>query len=501
MPAYPPTAKRGNSRVWLQDGGAGPGNTVQYYPSMKGGAAAQNYGGITNIYVPDPNAYNKFQVADSIEGAEERATTTLMGRYSLADLSALRSIAKRKCRVDAYILLGECRNPASFETGWEKVLLYGNGRLETWGLDEIGALEPGENGAVNEQANLTAVYLDEIARLNVVEQAATTIVGRVNAVAVCDQVSCSTCGERSDGCQDVFALTASSGVSPASANDLVYSTNGGTTWTAVVINAFGVNDPSGLACAGDYLVMISFLGGQYAYRTKASLLAGTGDWTVVAVSPLKVLGSIFSFRADLTWIAADDGYIYLIRNPLVGYEVMLAGTATGEDLNDIHAISEWDILAVGDGGIVVVSSDGGTTWRTVTGPAAGVVLNTCWMQDANTWLVGSALGQLYYTLDAGVTWAEVTFPGSAGGSVIYDIVFDRNVPNVGYMSHARTGPVGRILRTINGGRSWYVLPEGSTTVPVHDYILSIGLCNHNTFFAGGLGDNAVDGILLKGSAA
>ena len=72
------------------------------------------------------------------------------------------------------------------------------------------------------------------------------------------------------------------------------------------------------------------------------------------------------------------------------------------------------------------------------------------------------------------------------------------------MSVRQSDPAGRILNTIDGGNSWYVAPEGVGSIPDNDQINSLGLCykaspsvRANNVYAGGLGDDGSDGILLK----
>ena len=126
------------------------------------------------------------------------------------------------------------------------------------------------------------------------------------------------------------------------------------------------------------------------------------------------------------------------------------------------------------------------------------------MRTELEWFVGDDNGQLWYTRDRGVNWVEKPFPGSGTGDV-RDIVFA--TPTVGYMSHS-TGAVptvGRLLRTIDGGFSWYVLPEGTTTIPANLYLNSIAAVAEcpNVVYAGGLEVAGLappgDGIFIKGA--
>ena len=82
----------------------------------------------------------------------------------------------------------------------------------------------------------------------------------------------------------------------------------------------------------------------------------------------------------------------------------------------------------------------------------------------------------------------------AGSGQVQDIVFA--TPSVGFMAHS-TGTAGRVLRTIDGGFSWYVLPEGAGSIPANESVNRLAVCDDpNILYAAGVGSGA-DGILLK----
>jgi photosystem II stability/assembly factor-like uncharacterized protein len=83
--------------------------------------------------------------------------------------------------------------------------------------------------------------------------------------------------------------------------------------------------------------------------------------------------------------------------------------ATGVALNDLEAHGKDLVWAVGDGGTILRTTDGGTTWNTI---ASGVTEDLRRIADAdgtNRWTVGTA-GRVLHSTDAGVTWS----PQSAG---------------------------------------------------------------------------------------
>jgi photosystem II stability/assembly factor-like uncharacterized protein len=79
-------------------------------------------------------------------------------------------------------------------------------------------------------------------------------------------------------------------------------------------------------------------------------------------------------------------------------------------------------------------------------------------------------------------------------------VFSTN--SVGYLSHTSATPKGRILRTIDGGNSWKLVPEKTGTMPGNDNINAIAYCpsDANLFVGVGLADDATDGFIVVGQA-
>jgi hypothetical protein len=75
--------------------------------------------------------------------------------------------------------------------------------------------------------------------------------------------------------------------------------------------------------------------------------------------------------------------------------------------------------------------------------------------------------------------------------------------SVFYLSHKTAAVKGRILRSFSGGNSWIVMPEGEGSIPLADQYNFLAPCpsDVNFLFAGGLGDDGTDGILVLGKPA
>jgi photosystem II stability/assembly factor-like uncharacterized protein len=411
-------------------------------------------------------------------------------------------LIRKRCPIDLQIHAGACKEPSNFNKGFEKVYVLENARASDYGLGDLGALDDSQEAVVNQTVPWSGEDWYEIAQLIPAELGETEIVQAIIAVVICDAASCGACGIPSDGCQKLFAVTLSAGGSPGLPAEVIYSPDGGTTLGDTNILTLGAaEDPSGAACVGINLVVISHASDSLHYAPLADILNGVEVWTEVATgivaagSPL----AIFSLNSIMTWIVGDGGYVYFSDDITAGVEVQDAGIATTENLNAVHFVDELNGVAVGAANAVIVTINGGLTWSAITGPAPAVALNAVWMRTTLEWLIGTAGGRLFYTVDGGDNWVEKAFPGSGAG-VVRDIKF--STPTVGYMAHDTATPAGRILRTIDGGNSWYVLPEAAGTMPANDQITALAVCPEdvNVVFGGGLADDALDGILVKASA-
>lgn len=483
------------SRVWLIENGANPGTVPSYEGLWKAGALTFGQGDVTPIRNPSASRYGGFDISGTIPGEPDLPEIAVTARY-LFDLSEMLRLVNIGCTHDLQVHMGQCQNPQNFNGGWDKILVLEQARISNYSTTDLGALEPSENAVVNEDVTWQGQRVYEIKKQTATEVGAVTVTREVFAVAVCDQAGCGgACGTSSDGCQIVFFVTSSSGGSPGLPGDVVYSEDGMSTSGVTQITTLAVDEqPEDAACVGDNLVVVSPDSESLHYAPIADILDDAEAWSEVTSGFVAAKGpkAIFSLSPNETWMVGEGGYVYFTTDPTGSVVVQDAGVATIENLNDIHAISSVDAVAVGANNAVIRTTDG-TTWGAKTGPAPGVVLNTVWMKSDLIWLVGSAAGRLYRTNNGGDSWTEVGFTGNGVGA-IRDIHFANNT--VGFMAHNTAAPAGRILKTVDGGNTWYVAPEQGT-LPTNDYVQALIACNQNTVFGGGLAGNGTDGFAVK----
>lgn len=485
------------SRVWFQNGGAGPSKARTYHGNWKAGAVSWDRGDITTIREPDPNQYGKFIAVGKFRGEPGDPELPITARYSLQRSDLLRA-AKGDCEHALHVHMGQCANPQDFARGWEKVLILEGATITSYGTGDLGALGPDENAAINEDVPFQGTDFYEVTRMTFAEQAATQVVGEMRSIYVCDSQQCGQCGVESDGCQIVLAVQAGNGTDRRPT--VFFTRDGGSTWGTSAIEAAAFTASADeIICVGPYTFVLSSDTDTIYYADTAALVSGTATWAEITAGIVATHGPVAASSSGVNdvWLAGLDGYIYHADDLLSGVDVSSAGSATTDDLVDIHAFDMNNIVAVGANNAVVRTNNGGQSWSLIAGPAAGVALNSVWVQGESEWLVGTADGRLFYTVDAGVTWTQKRFSGDGAGAV-RDIVFSR--PSVGYMAHNTAAPAGRILRTIDGGYSWYVMPESAGNIPVNDYVSSLAVCDDpNVVFGAGLGGNGTDGFLVKGA--
>ena len=488
------TARSDFSRVFIIENQAGPANQPQYQGLWRAGAVSWDQGDVNRTYKPDPNQYGAFQVDYKTVGEPGSPELPITARYTM-DLSLLLKLARNGCDHDLQVHFGICRNPHDFNGGWEKVLILEGARISNYSTGELGALSPDQRAPIDEEVPFSGEDLYEVKRLSVGIKGQDVTTQEVIDVTVCDSKSCGLCGIPSDGCGVVLAV-----MTPAygAKMSVLYSKDGGLTWgSSSILTAANNSTPDKILCIGIYTVVLSEYEGGYFYTETADLLAGTAVWTKVTTgfNALQPPRAMWSYSQNYTWFVGIDGNIYFSSDITAGVSAIDEGTTTVQDINAIHGIDNLSLVAVGDNNTVVFTTNGGDTWTAVTGPAVGVNLNTVWMRSASEWIIGTAGGALWYTRDSGTTWTQKAFPGSGSGSVT-DVEFVTQ--SVGYMSHTTTTPSGRILRTIDGGYSWYVLPEGAGSIPSNIRLNAVAIClDANIVFAAGATTTA--GIVVGGS--
>lgn len=500
-------AKAGSSRVFVIEGGARPDNSPSFKSCLRALGISAGFGDVESIECPDPDSYNNWIEVGEIQGAEERPTTGLQGRYAQDEESTLLRIGKLRCKLDIHVHFGACTDPGDFNT-FTKAVVFELASLTNYSTDDLGALSSDEEASITESVDVSAKAVYEILPLSFSERCGISIVAPIADIVICDSPACGECEQESDGCQIQFAVTSSSAGSPGTAPDLVWTDDKWATCHRDDITSLLASETANaLACLGDYVVVVSNDSNSLHYKTKALILAGTAfNWVEVATG-FVLTGEprdIWAAGVDTAFIVGDGGYIYVCSDPASGVTVLDAGVATTEDLYAVHAIDPYHAVAVGANDAIVYTTDGLSWGLANANPGTGDTLYAVWMVSERIWWVGGAAGTLWYTINHGDTWTQVALPGTAPDN-IWDIAFASE--DVGYIASDTATPRGRIYRTYSGGGGtppmggWVIMPEGTATLPLCDSLYCLAACAYDVNFvaAGGLADDATDGIIITGA--
>jgi photosystem II stability/assembly factor-like uncharacterized protein len=312
--------------------------------------------------------------------------------------------------------------------------------------------------------------------------------GRIIAdIAVCDSdPECGDCDDPTIGCQTLWIVTNGS---PGFYGDarIFKSTDGGTTWTEQTNSmTLDTDNLSAVDCSGDVVVITNGDTAEYQFTND-----GGTTWTLVT-TPDEVINDVFVLTSVKIWFAADNGNIYFSEDKGASVATQDDGVATSENLNSIHFADADKGYAVGDSNAFVSTTDGGTSWAAVTGPAAGVNLNVVRaVPNSDIVFVGSAAGILYRSIDNGVTWTT-QFNGSTGTAPFAGGITDIAICECNriLVSGNNSDGLGTIRESIDGGNTFTTVSTASITGA--ESITSLTCCDVNTYY--GAGD---DGTTFK----
>ncbi len=134
---------------------------------------------------------------------------------------------------------------------------------------------------------------------------------------------------------------------------------------------------------------------------------------------------------------------------------------------------------------ILRSTDGGTTWTYTDMSAYADALIDCWFKNADTVFVSGQgtnsinnKGVILRSTDGGVTWQQV---GQSPSANTYCWKLQFTSPSVGYSSCEEGGSASRILKTLDGGASWFPLTVTNLNIDME----GIGFVNDTTGWVGG----------------
>lgn len=435
--------KQGNTRAFYQPGGPGKakffyGLDTQYF--FIDGAEMPTNGDISPIFVPDPRRPDRWRlVARTIE-PPDLASVDLIFTEKWGGIP--RPLMAPKCSFNLYEVHSKCADLSDFYRGWDSYMLIYS-LFQFSGPVDLGSRWTRDgNDPIEDSVSAMGVALYPAGALGFGEEAATDVVVEVIDAVYGQSIQCGTCGMENDGSQVVYALTRANIGSPAAPGQLIYTVDGGGTWTTASITGIGATaEPRYIDIAGDVL----FVGTDATtlfYARINSATGAPGAWSTVTL-PV-AMRDVYVQSPSAIFFCADAGEVYKTTD--ITTPPTLSSNGATDNLLRIAGDGTGVIVAVGANGRVYRSLNGGTTWATLTAPAA-TSLNAVQVLGENDIWTGGADGILYHTLNGGALWTSAYTTGGA----IDDLVFATR--EVLWLSYAAAS-VARLVTSLDGGGSF-----------------------------------------------
>ena len=176
--------------------------------------------------------------------------------------------------------------------------------------------------------------------------------------------------------------------------------------------------------------------------------SAVGGWRWLTPLPTgNALSAVFA--TDASNVCAVGGGGTIVRSTDGGATWTLAASGTDEGLAAVWGLGR-DLLAVGDGGTIVRSSDLGATWAKVAGGGDGYLIDVS--GGPHEALIVADDGGVLRSVDGGASWTRRP-SGAAGLMAVCDL---------GTGEAFAAGDSSAILRSADGGLSWAPVHGGGT---------------------------------------
>jgi photosystem II stability/assembly factor-like uncharacterized protein len=190
-----------------------------------------------------------------------------------------------------------------------------------------------------------------------------------------------------------------------------------------------IDTNNGWICGDNGLVLKTTNGGQ--------------TWSVLLINTKRNLNGVFFATSAIGWVVGENGVI--ARTSSSGNSWTLLNSGVSENLISVHAASQLIAWAVGTSGTILKTINGVDWNPLVSGVASD--LNKVYFHDSLVgWVVG-ANGVILKTTNGGQTWLALTSGTTENLNSVY--FYDLNYGFV-------VGDNGTILQTSNGGACWAV---------------------------------------------
>jgi len=468
----------GQAALWLQPDGP---NTQPVYlgcHTLEDIEDAGDAGELTLMFCPDPADVGKYMVTDSyVTPSTSPVSTSLSTRLG----KVMDAIEGAQCRGNLFLHKFDCGRRDLFGNYQRSfgMAKYVKGPTT---YSALSSMDPDSEDMSMISADIQAERLDVIAPVTGGSETIASIANITDVTKLYDARCPGPCGA---GLVDGEWLAASTeGAVAASPQVWLKQYNA---WAQTAADPLAVDDDISkimVVPMDSDTVRIIVLNGTTDAAAPAQIAYSDdlgATWTEVTVGALNAQFLTTGFAIDKynIWVGCDDGFVFFSADAGLTWTEQTAGGLIAQPFRDAQFLSTDVGMLVGDTNAMISTIDGGSSWALVTG-AAGKAADDILafeMINANRWFLCYDDGELYYTEDAGDTWAQRRFPTDNVGEP-RDIEFINEM--VGFLIHNTAAPVGRVLRTIDGGYTW-----DEITIPADAGLNTIVAFNENRLTVAG----------------
>lgn len=400
----------------------------------------------TIIEVPSRLRRSNWQKIGRVPQSISAGTVAFQTTANAAGVEDWTYIVERDLDAVAYLVVGEDTSPENPNQWVSKYVLYKSNPYSIAPLGENLNPKTGEDNAES-LATGNIFYWDAY-------RVKTADFGRVGSSVITRSIVAADGVQYEKGNRYV-ALTTNAATSAPSA--IVYGEDSGTyTQTDMtVLSTDGVaND---VLIVGDYVLVLRSESSNEAhyYSTLDDVIAANDNFTEITTNYVATSGPVagHAVSAANVILVGLGGYIYRLRGVNKAPTVIDAGAITTENLNDVAGYEEFLVVG-GAANTVLVSTDGGDSFFSITGPSSGNAITAVEVVARNKFYAGTDNGELWYgeydPKTGAATYTELQMDG-ATPTAVNDITF--YTPVFGVVA-ANDGSAGLLFRTTDGGNTF-----------------------------------------------
>lgn len=200
----------------------------------------------------------------------------------------------------------------------------------------------------------------------------------------------------------------------------------------------------------------------YAVGSSGAIVRSTNSGSSFsALTPIttSTLTAVSQSGAEF-WAVGNNGTLLRKSVSSTTFSAVSSGTSVALYGVDVYyKTGSPTVWISGFGGLLKKSTDGGTTWETLTIPGVGAAESIYDIDFQGDYGVATASGRIYFTDDGGDTWDEVDYGDADTGSIIYDIGISTNGSDYfmraagynGFFVFEDSVPVAPSALTVSGG--------------------------------------------------